>query len=156
MQQNMGAKISFDPNVRKEIIKDQKTKKVLKEILDIANIVVAGEDELSYLLDLTDESEIVDYLFGKSADTIVVKRGARGSTLYLDDKCHDIDPTHVEEIDPTGAGDCYVGTFISCLNQGIDALSAARYASLAGALAVTKKGPMTGNTTLNELMNGFL
>ncbi len=148
-----GAKISFDPNVRKEIIKDEKTKMILKEFLDIANIVVAGEDELSYVLGLTEESEIVDYLYGKSADIIVVKRGSRGSTLYIDGKIYDINPTCVEEVDPTGAGDCYVGTFISCLNQGIEALSAAQYASLAGALAVTKKGPMCGNSTMNELIN---
>ena len=50
-----------------------------------------------------------------------------------------------------GAGDCFGGTLISCLAQGIDLERTLTLANAAGALAVTKRGPMEGNTTLSEL-----
>ena len=42
-------------------------------------------------------------------------------------------------------------TLISCLAQGIDLKRTLTLANAAGALAVTKRGPMEGNTTLSEL-----
>ena len=54
-------------------------------------------------------------------------------------------------MDPTGAGDCFGGTLISCLVQGIGIERALTLANAAGALAVTKRGPMEGNSTLSEL-----
>jgi fructokinase len=54
-------------------------------------------------------------------------------------------------VDPTGAGDCFGGTLISCLVQGIGLKRTLTLANAAGALAVTKRGPMEGNTTFGEL-----
>lgn len=57
----------------------------------------------------------------------------------------------MSEVDPTGAGDCFCGTFLALMTQGHTVDSAARYANAAGALAVTARGPMEGNSTLEEL-----
>ena len=56
-----------------------------------------------------------------------------------------------EEVDPTGAGDCFGGTFVGCLAQGIAPARALQLATAAGAMAVTRKGPMEGNSTMAEL-----
>ncbi|MGM7719745.1 sugar kinase [Metabacillus sp. Hm71] len=146
-----GSKLSFDPNVRKEIVTDIQKRNRLVEILLLSDIILAGENELFYLTDIKDEVESVNYLLNKGAEIIIIKRGNRGATLYSTDLTMNVDAYKVEEIDPTGAGDCFGGTFLSCLNQGFDIRDAFELASIAGAQAVTKKGPMEGNTTLQEL-----
>jgi len=148
-----GSKISFDPNVRKEIVNDQEKRKQLVDILYQSHIILAGENELFYLMGIEDEKSSVDALLHQGAEIVVIKRGSRGASLYTKEGTVDAKPYKVEEIDPTGAGDCFAGTFISCINQGLDLTESVKLASIAGALAVTKKGPMEGNTTLEELRN---
>ena len=55
------------------------------------------------------------------------------------------------EIDPTGAGDCFCGAFVACLAHGRPVAEALRIANAAGALAVTRRGPMEGNADLPEI-----
>ncbi|WP_209123459.1 sugar kinase [Alkalihalobacillus sp. BA299] len=146
-----GTKISFDPNVRKEIINDIEKRNLLVDILYQSHIVLAGEKELFYLTGVEDEQKSVELLINNGTEIVVIKRGSRGSTLYTKDLIELGMPYKVDEIDPTGAGDCFGGTFISCINQGVGYIEAMNLASIAGAKAVTKKGPMEGNTNLNEL-----
>ena len=57
----------------------------------------------------------------------------------------------VEEVDPTGAGDCFGATYIACRSQGTSVEAALRYACASGARAVSIRGPMEGTATLTEL-----
>ncbi|TIV91737.1 MAG: sugar kinase, partial [Mesorhizobium sp.] len=50
----------------------------------------------------------------------------------------------VEEVDPTGVGDCFGATYLTCRRQGIEPGKALLYANAAGALNVTRRGPMEG------------
>ncbi|NLJ97656.1 MAG: sugar kinase [Tissierellia bacterium] len=145
------AKITFDPNVRKEIVKDEEGRKLLAHILKISDIILSGENELFYLMGIEDEKQCIEILFNEGVETVIIKRGSRGATLFTEELELIIPPYEVEEIDPTGAGDCFAGTFVSCINQDIDVVQSARLASIAGAMAVTKRGPMSGNTTFHEL-----
>jgi sugar/nucleoside kinase (ribokinase family) len=146
-----GGKITFDPNVRKEIVNNEEKRILLTDILKQSDIILAGENELVYLMGIEDESTCVNSLINNGAELVVIKRGSRGATLYTKDTCIDAEPYKVTEIDPTGAGDCFAGTFVSCINQGMPAVEAFRLAVIAGAMAVTQKGPMQGNKTLKEL-----
>lgn len=144
-------KITFDPNVRKEIVTDYRMKSFLLEILYESQIILAGENELVYLTNNDDEQRSIDLLLDKKAEIIIIKRGSKGTTLYTKKYKKHIQPYKVVEIDPTGAGDCFAGTFVSCINNNIEVIEATKLANIAGALAVTKKGPMEGNTSLNDL-----
>ena len=57
----------------------------------------------------------------------------------------------VEEVDPTGAGDCFGAGFVSMRLRGATPEEALRVANACGALAVTKKGPMEGTATMAEV-----
>jgi sugar/nucleoside kinase (ribokinase family) len=57
----------------------------------------------------------------------------------------------VEEIDPTGAGDCFSAAFITGLEAGWPHEQVGRFANAAGALAVTQLGPMEGAPTRHEV-----
>ncbi|SDJ86844.1 sugar kinase [Natronincola ferrireducens] len=150
-----GAKITFDPNVRKEIIDNDEKRKLLVHILEKAHIVLAGESELFYLTEIEEEAVSAKGLLENNAEAVIVKRGSRGTTLYTPQNTVNIEAYPVEEVDPTGAGDCFAGTFVGCINQGITVEKAVKLASIAGAKAVTKKGPMEGNTDLQELSRIF-
>jgi tagatose kinase len=146
-------KISFDPNVRKEILKDNKIYNFIKYILVNCDIFLPGEEELKIISGIEDEKEAVKTILDYGVKYILVKRGNRGCTLYNKEYSIDSASINVKEIDPTGAGDCFGGTLISCLNQGMDVRKAVIFANAAGAMAVTKKGPMEGNSTINEIEN---
>ena len=99
----------------------------------------------------SDEPEAVGRLRSQGVQEIVLKRGARGATYFAAG-----DPIHVpsfavEEIDPTGAGDCFGATFIVCRRQGMPVADALRYANAAGARTVTVLGPMEGASSFEEL-----
>ena len=57
----------------------------------------------------------------------------------------------VEELDPTGAGDCFGGAYVACRRLGMAPDQALTYANAAGARNVTVRGPMEGAGTRAEL-----
>ena len=75
---------------------------------------------------------------------IAVTRGAQGCTIYSADGPVDVASYAVDEIDPTGAGDCFDAGFLCELLSGKPPAEAARLANACGALAVSAKGPMSG------------
>lgn len=144
-------KISFDPNIRKELLQDPVMEEFLNYVLEHCDIFLPGGDELELLLGIHDEEEAVQKLLDQGVEYVVVKKGSKGCQAYSKDTSFTIPPLKVVEVDPTGAGDCFAGTFISCLNKGIGFRQSVMYANTAGALAVTRKGPMEGNTNLDEI-----
>jgi len=145
-----GTKISFDPNIRKELLQDTEMKDFLLYVLDHCHIFLPGKQEMELLIDGEDEESRVQYLLAKGVEYIIVKLGDKGCRAYSKDAAFTLEPLKVVEVDPTGAGDCFAGTFISCLNRGYGFRQSVMYANTAGALAVTKKGPMEGNSTLDQ------
>jgi sugar/nucleoside kinase (ribokinase family) len=148
-------RISFDPNIRLELLKDEKLRNFMHFALRSCDVFLPGENELKWITGIENEEKAVRYVLEQSASCVVVKRGSRGSKVYERVESFDVLPYPAEEVDPTGAGDCFAGTFISLLSQGRTLREAAQYASAAGAFAVTKKGPMEGTTTLKELEDCF-
>ena len=145
-----GIKVSFDPNIRKELLTNPRTKQALFEVFAECDIFMPSHQELALFAAGT-EAEAVQTILSQGKEYVVIKKGSKGCAGYSKEESFDIAPIQVEEIDPTGAGDCFGGTFISCLNQGIGFKEAVNFANLAGAMSVTKKGPMSGNTSLTEL-----
>ena len=91
----------------------------------------------------------------KGPQIVAVKKGKEGSSIFtLEEEFH-IPAFEVEEVDPTGAGDCYCAGFIAGIARGLDLKEAAKLANAVGALAVTKKGPMEGAPTWDEV-NEFI
>jgi sugar/nucleoside kinase (ribokinase family) len=52
----------------------------------------------------------------------------------------------VTAVDTTGAGDAFGGVLAAALTRGADPLAAARRATAASAIAVTREGPATAPT----------
>jgi sugar/nucleoside kinase (ribokinase family) len=146
-----GARISFDPNVRAELLRLPGAAELIRELAARAQILLPSEADLALLAPgLAPEDAARNLLQGR-ADHVLLKRGAAGC-LYLDrGQTLAIPAWPVSEIDPTGAGDCAGATFVASLLQGRAPEDAARRANAAGALAVTRRGPMEGASTPAEI-----
>jgi fructokinase len=79
---------------------------------------------------------------------VALKRGAAGAVARDQEQTVDMPGHAVTVVDPTGAGDCFCGTFVTRLAAGDGLALALSRANAAGALAVTRLGPMEGNSTL--------
>ena len=146
-----GARISFDPNVRKELLGLPEVAATIEEVLSLCDLLLPSEDDLAHLLPGLSEAEAIARLLEAGRSMVVLKKGAAGASLHAPGLDLTMPAFAVAEVDPTGAGDCFGGTFVGCLAQGIAPERALRLATAAGALAVTRKGPMEGNSTMAEL-----
>jgi ribokinase len=80
-------------------------------------------------------------LLDKGLSGVVLKRGGEGSYVAVaDGKAAWVPAFPVEAVDTVGAGDCFNGAFAVALLEGSDPWSAARFASAAAAISVTRRG----------------
>jgi tagatose kinase len=80
----------------------------------------------------------------RPARIVVITQGERGCTVYTEAGATPVPGFPVEEIDPTGAGDCFDAGFLVRWLAGDSPVTAARWGNACGALAVTRFGPMAG------------
>ena len=146
-----GARVSFDPNVRKELLALPGVEETIAAVLAVSDLVLPSEADLAHLFPGRSEDEAARALLDAGRSMVLVKRGAAGCVYYGAEGRIEVPAFPVEEVDPTGAGDCFGGTFVACLTLGVPVPRALRLANAAGALAVGKKGPMEGNSTVAEI-----
>jgi fructokinase len=146
-----GARLSFDPNVRTELLNRPGNAELIAELAGRAHILLPSEADLAFLFPGRSPQDAARRLLDGPAECVFLKRGAAGSTYVDRTQSIDVAPFGVTEVDPTGAGDCAGATFVAGLLAGLPPLECARRANAAGALAVTKRGPMEGNSTTAQL-----
>ena len=72
---------------------------------------------------------------------MVLKRGGEGSYVAVDGGGAAWVPAFkVDVVDTVGAGDCFNGAFAVGMLEGFDPLKAARFASAAAAISVSRRG----------------
>jgi ribokinase len=77
--------------------------------------------------------------------------GARGALVAGEDVRQLIPAFKVKAVDTTGAGDVFNGTLALALAEGKPLLEAARFASAAAAISVTRMGAQTSAPTRAEI-----
>ena len=152
MAKRHGIKISFDPNIRPELLSDQKVGDIFQEVLANTDVLLSGESELMALTGSHDMEKTLRMLKSGGMTMIVLKNGKKGIRVITGDDDFFEPSFVVEEIDATGAGDCFDGAFLACLLEGMPPREAVHVANAAGALSVTKKGPMEGAHFKREVL----
>ena len=80
-------------------------------------------------------------LLARGVRGVVLKRGAEGAYVATADGVAGwVQPFRVDAIDTVAAGDCFNGAFAVGLMEGLDPMHAARFASAAAAISVTRRG----------------
>jgi sugar/nucleoside kinase (ribokinase family) len=140
-----GARISLDPNVRVELLAGGDLGDLLEPVLRASSVLLPGETELRLLAGSEDLDDAAAILMRRyQPEVVVVKLGRRGCAVFDGERRTDVPAFAVDEVDPTGAGDCFDAGFLCGLLEGLSPVEAARLASAAGALAATALGPMEG------------
>jgi sugar/nucleoside kinase (ribokinase family) len=146
-----GGTVSFDPNIRVEMLEAPGMRAALSLVLDQTDLFLPSGPELYLFAKADKERAAVAEILARGVGAIVVKKGVAGA-VYFDRSRHCSMPAFaVEEVDPTGAGDCFSAAFVTEWLRGAAPDEALRFANAAGARAVTKKGPMEGASSRAEI-----
>lgn len=147
-----GGSVSFDPNLRKELLGQGQTQQRFQALIDSADLLLPSGDELFVAAGVDGEAEAVATLLARGVAEIALKRGDRGSTVFSADGTRiDCPPFAVTEVDPTGAGDCFGGAYVALRRLGMPPTEALTLANAAGARNVGVRGPMEGAGSRAEL-----
>lgn len=142
-----GVTISIDPNIRTELLRDAGYLQAVRAIMAMATYVMPSDVDAAALWPGKGLKEWAENL--PDALAVVLKRGENGCVGIGPDTDTVTLPAHpVTVSDPTGAGDCFCATFVALMQAGHDFRFALTHANAAGALAVSKLGPMEGNSNL--------
>ncbi|WP_300518424.1 ribokinase [Aliiroseovarius sp.] len=102
----------------------------VQEMLPDTDLLVMNEVEAAQLQSALGNFALPDRL---------ITRGAKG-VIWLGPEEISLPAFAVTPVDTTGAGDCFIGTFVAGLDQGLDLPKALRLGQAASAIQVTRPG----------------
>ncbi|MDH7477197.1 MAG: PfkB family carbohydrate kinase [Candidatus Bathyarchaeota archaeon] len=124
-----------------------------KRILELANIYKSSLEEIKAATGLSDLNSAVKTIHDYGVETVIVTLGAQGALLSIEGTKYTIPACPCEKIvDPTGAGDAFIGGFLAEYVRGEDSLWCAYVGSAAASIAVEAVGPtfMEGETEIHQ------
>jgi len=146
-----GGTVSFDPNLRPEMLNLPGLREACEALFRRCDLFLPSGAELTLFTAAKDEDEAITEILAGGVRAVVHKQGAAGAR-YCDASTRLMQPGFVvEEVDPTGAGDSFGATFVSCWLRGMSPARCLTYAAASGALAVTRQGPMEGASSQAEI-----
>lgn len=115
------------------------------ELLPLVDVLVPNEHEAAQLLNRTfsrlqGSPAAADELRGLGCDNVVITLGGVGAVVATAPGISRVPAFNVQAVDTTAAGDAFCGALAVALAEGQRLADAVRFASAAGALAVTQRG----------------
>ncbi|MGB8261137.1 MAG: ribokinase [Terracidiphilus sp.] len=105
-----------------------------------------------YIGDNLGVEEAAKQLLSRGVKGVVLKRGAEGAYVAPAGQHGQWAPAfQVHAIDTVGAGDCFNGAFAVALLEGKDPFAAARFASAAATISVTRRGAQASMPTREDV-----
>jgi sugar/nucleoside kinase (ribokinase family) len=144
------ARVSFDPNIRPEILSVDEIRKLCQPAIERADLILPSISEAAMLTGAENDDKGCRVL-QKMGKLVVQKNGLKGCLIYSNDGVLEVPTFQVEEIDPTGAGDAFSAAFIIGLIEEKSLYETGLFANAVGALSVRKVGPMEGLPTREEV-----
>jgi ribokinase len=115
------------------------------ELLALTDLLVPNETELAFLTETTadqirqlESAQVAARKIG--VPRLIVTLGSEGAILVDANDAEHIPAPKVIAVDPTGAGDAFIGSLACCWAQGCSLREAARRASTLAAWSVTRSG----------------
>jgi len=112
-----------------------------KRVLGLVNVCKVSLDELFVLTGLSELDMAVKALHDVGVETVIVTMGAKGSLLSVNDICFSVPACKSSVVvDPTGAGDVFIGAFLVEYLRGEESLWCASMGSAASSMVVEGLG----------------
>ncbi len=126
---------------------------LLNEVFRQVSWFTPNETEAAFFLkEESTVEESATRLLEKGLKGVVLKRGSAGAYVAVaGGKAAWVKPFRVKAVDTVGAGDCFNGAFAVALLEGNDPWTAARFASAAAAISVTRAGAQASMPTRAEV-----
>ncbi|MFW9784460.1 MAG: sugar kinase [Candidatus Heimdallarchaeota archaeon] len=152
--QNSDVIISFDPNLRPEMLDLDSILKICEPVLENTDILLPSGKEAEMLAGINNPVKACQKLLELGPKIIVLKNGDKGCRIFSQDDVRGFNSGgfRVQEIDPTGAGDSFGGAFIVGYLAEWNLKKIAKFANAVGALKVQCFGPMP-DTTYKDVIN---
>ena len=99
----------------------------------------------------SDAAAAAETLLNKGVKNVIVTCGSRGALVKNADTCAVVPACRVSAVDTTAAGDVFNGALTVALAEGLPLLDAARFATHAAALSVTRIGAQSSSPTRREV-----
>ena len=113
-----------------------------KRLLSLINIYKSSLDELSALTGYSDMKKGIKAIHDFGVETVLVTLGINGAVLSVEETLYKIPPCNsMVVVDPTGAGDVFIGGFLTEYVRQKDSLWCACVGSAAASLVVEGIGP---------------
>ncbi|MCD6288120.1 MAG: sugar kinase [Candidatus Hydrogenedentes bacterium] len=139
-----GGRVSFDPNLRPELLGPDQFRSLCMPVVEKCYLMLPSANEAELIAGRDDPDEACKALLDMGPKIVALKRGAKGCRVFSAEGVFDSPGFSIDEIDPTGAGDCFDAGFVTGLMEGLPLDETARLANAAGALSASRKGPMEG------------
>lgn len=140
-----GGRISFDPNLRPELLGGEEAlRRICGPVVEAAYVVLPSGAEAEILTGVSGHEAACRRLLEMGPSVVALKRGAKGCEVFTREQRLEVPAFPVEAVDPTGAGDCFDAGFVVGLLEGLPLEEVGALANACGALGATKKGPMEG------------
>ena len=153
-----GAKISFDPNIREELLGERNIGDIAGPVMKHCSVLMPGVEELLLLTGKKTVEAAVDKVLGNGVTEIIaLKQGKKGCTIYTKENRFSLGVYTIIPADPTGAGDCFDAAFLCGLLEKKPLIECAKMATAAASLNTAAFGPMEGDISperLRELIAG--
>ncbi|MEG0492131.1 MAG: sugar kinase [Clostridia bacterium] len=135
-----GVLFSFDPNIRKELMKEQGAKERTLAMLSLADVIAPTLEEGRYITGKQGVGEVLRALHAMGPRVVALTRDQNGAVLSDGQNVVQADGINVEAIDPTGAGDTFAAALVDCVRRKTSLCEAAVFCNCAGTLTTMKRG----------------
>ncbi len=100
-----------------------------------------------------DESalEAVKAILSKGVKEVLLTRGEKGVLVGNSEKIFEIKHDKIEAVNTTGAGDCFLATYVSCKNMGMSSEESAENAVLASMITIQSQDTVVAGLNLAKI-----
>lgn len=145
-----GSLISYDPNYRKILWKDEAAAlKNIKSVISYVDVMKVSDEECLFITGENEHERAIRILLQMGPKLVAVTFGSEGVLLATKDRMGKVQAFRTEVVDTTGAGDSFWGGFLSRylkIGKTIDTMlweelqECARYGNATASLCVKKRG----------------